>query len=82
MVKDCGVWWLNLELHNRKEGNEERENFSLKLSMFSMLLVLVAFVQNFRFIYEILHNLKHLQLMIYRNTSIVVGKRVFLIVLL
>ena len=50
MVKDCGMWWLNLELlprnpHDGKEGNEEREDFSFNLSMFCTVSLLVAFVQ-------------------------------------
>ena len=65
MIKDREVWWFNLEEllprnpHDEKEGNEDRENFSLKLSLFSTVSLLVAFVQTFHFINQFLHCLKH-----------------------
>ena len=54
IVKDCEVWWLNLELlprnpHDGKEGNEEIENFSLKLSMFFTVSSVSCFCTNFSF---------------------------------
>ena len=54
MVKDCEVWWLNLELqlrnsHDGKEGNEERDIFSFNLSMFSNVSFVSCIFTNYSF---------------------------------